>query len=103
LASAQVEIAQLDLARALARARQDLDLAAGQSAILTEQILPAAERSLALARFAYDEGETSLLDLLDTQRTFREMQDEALAARLALALAQVEVQRLAGPNLLSGR
>ncbi len=103
LAAAGAERALLDLTAALERARQELDVASAQAEILERQILPAAARSLDLARFSYQEGETSLLDLLDAQRTFRETQREAAASRLALALALAEVQRLVGPDFYPWR
>jgi cobalt-zinc-cadmium efflux system outer membrane protein len=98
LAAVGAQRARLDLTAALERARQELDVASAQAEILEREILPAATRSLELARFSYQEGETSLLDLLDAQRTFRETQSEAAASRLALALALAEVQRLVGPD-----
>ncbi|MFN8092223.1 MAG: TolC family protein [Vicinamibacteria bacterium] len=98
LAAAGAQRTLLDLGSALERARQELEVASGQADILTRQILPAAARSLDLARFSYQEGETSLLDLLDAQRTFRETQREAVASRLALALALADVWRLVGPD-----
>ena len=76
----------------------DLVVAADQTALLEREILPQAKRSLDLARLLYEEGETSLLDLLDAQRTFREAQRERLASHLALAFAAADVQRLAGPD-----
>jgi cobalt-zinc-cadmium efflux system outer membrane protein len=103
LASAGAQRSLLDLSAALERARQDLDVASTQAEMLARDILPAATRSLELARFSYQEGETSLLDLLDAQRTFRETQREAAASRLALALALAEVQRLVGPDFNPGR
>jgi cobalt-zinc-cadmium efflux system outer membrane protein len=103
LAAAGVQRTLLDLGSALERARQELDVASGQVDILTRQILPAAARSLDLARLSYREGETSLLDLLDAQRTFRETQREAVASRLALALALADVRRLVGPDFNPGR
>lgn len=102
-AAAAVGRAELELAAALERARQELDVASSQAAILSDRILPAAARSLELARFSYQEGETSLLDLLDAQRTFRETQREAAAARFGLAQALADVHRLVGPDFLSGR
>lgn len=98
MASALAERALLELTTALERARQDLDIASTQAEMLDRDILPAATRSLELARFSYQEGETSLLDLLDAQRTFRETEREAAASRLALSLALAEVQRLVGPD-----
>ncbi|MGE0453250.1 MAG: TolC family protein [Vicinamibacteria bacterium] len=103
LATAGAQRTLLDLASALERARQELDVASAQAEILDQQILPAAARSLELARFSYHEGETSLLDLLDAQRTFRETQREAVASRLALALAVADVRRLVGPDFEPGR
>jgi outer membrane protein, heavy metal efflux system len=103
LASATAERLLVDLTTALERARQELDVASTQAEMLERDILPAATRSLGLARFSYQEGETSLLDLLDSQRTYRETQREAVASRLALALALGEVQRLVGPDFNSGR
>lgn len=95
---AGAERARLDAQAALERARADLDTASAHAEMLDEQILPQAKRSLDLARFSYEEGETSLLDLLDAQRTFRETQGETAAARLALVLSIAEVQRLVGPD-----
>ena len=103
LAAAGAQRALLDLTNALERVRQELDVASAQVEILEREILPAATRSLDLARFSYQEGETSLLDLLDAQRTFRETQREAAGSRLALALALAEVQRLVGPDFNPGR
>jgi outer membrane protein, heavy metal efflux system len=103
LASATAERLLVDLTTALERARQELDVASTQAEMLDRDILPAATRSLGLARFSYQEGETSLLDLLDSQRTYRETQREAVASRLALALALGEVQRLVGPDFNPGR
>ena len=76
----------------------DLVVAAEQAALLEGEILPQANRSLELARLLYEEGETSLLDLLDAQRTFREAQRERLESHLAQAFAVADVQRLAGPD-----
>jgi cobalt-zinc-cadmium efflux system outer membrane protein len=103
LAEAGAQRALIDAHAALERARQELDVASIQADLLDREILPAAARSLDLARFSYREGETSLLDLLDAQRTFRETQREAAGSRLALALALAEVQRLVGPDFNPGR
>jgi outer membrane protein TolC len=51
-----------------------------------------------LVRLSFEEGETSLLDLLDAQRTYRDTQRESVEAQLALFLALGEVQKLAGPD-----
>jgi cobalt-zinc-cadmium efflux system outer membrane protein len=101
-AAAQAARATLDVALAFERALAEFEVASEQAAILAQQILPAAQRSLDLARFSHREGETSLLDLLDAQRTFRDAQREVAAAWLAAVLAQGEIQRLVGPDLRPG-
>jgi cobalt-zinc-cadmium efflux system outer membrane protein len=73
-------------------------VAGAQAQALGKEILPLAGESLRLARRSYEEGETSLLDLLDAQRTFRDTQREAVESRLALALAVTDIQRLVGPD-----
>ena len=59
---------------------------------------PSAAESLRLARLLFEEGETSLLDLLDAQRTARDARREEIRARFELAVAISELQRLLGPN-----
>ncbi len=98
VASAEAERRRLDLAAELEDRLRDLDVANGQVQTLERDILPSAGESLRLARRSYEEGETSLLDLLDAQRTFRETQREAALSRLALDLAVTDIQRLVGPD-----
>lgn len=97
VSSAEVERVRVELTTAIEAALRDLQIAAGQVGLLEGEILSAARRSVDLARFSFEEGETSLLDLLDAQRTFRETEQEAADARLALSLAEAEAQRLVGP------
>jgi len=98
LATAGAQRLGVDLVVELETRLKDLELAGVQAATLGREILPAAAQGLRLARFSYEEGETSLLDLLDAQRTYRETQREALESRHALALADGELQRLVGPD-----
>jgi cobalt-zinc-cadmium efflux system outer membrane protein len=106
---ARAEAEQRVAAAAAARERIDvlteleerltaLVVAADRASLLEREVLPQATRSLELARLLYEEGETSLLDLLDAQRTFREAQLERLESHLAQAFAVADVQRLAGPD-----
>jgi cobalt-zinc-cadmium efflux system outer membrane protein len=96
-ATAAAERERLDTRVELETRLTDLRVAADQAALVEVEVLPQARQSLSLARLSYEEGETSLLDLLDAQRTFRETERERLRARLAEGLALAEVQRLAGP------
>jgi cobalt-zinc-cadmium efflux system outer membrane protein len=80
----------------------ELEIARAEAALLKDEMLPAARRSLDLARLSFEEGETSLLDLLDTQRVTRETTREAATGRLALAEALGRVQLLVGPGFEIG-
>ncbi len=98
VAAAEAERKRLELLAELEERIKDLEVARAQAQTLEEEILPAAQESLRLARRSYEEGETSLLELLDAQRTFRDTQREAVESRLALALAVTDIQRLVGPD-----
>ena len=98
VAAAVAERERIDVLTELEARLTDLVVAADQTALQEREVLPQAARSLELARLLYEEGETSLLDLLDAQRTYREAQRERLESHLAQALAVADVQRLAGPD-----
>jgi cobalt-zinc-cadmium efflux system outer membrane protein len=98
VAAAAAARERIDVLTELEARLTDLMTAADQTALLEREILPQATRSLDLARLLYEEGETSLLDLLDAQRTFREAQRERVESHLAQAFAVADVQRLAGPD-----
>lgn len=98
LAEAGAGHARIDLLAELEARARDLHVASGQVEIIERDLLPAATRSAEIVRLSYEEGETSLLDLLDAQRTFRETQREAVEARFAMALALADLQKLVGPD-----
>jgi outer membrane protein, heavy metal efflux system len=98
VAAAEAERLRIALAIELESRLEELQIAAAQSALLDSEILRSATRSVDLARFSFEEGETSLLDLLDAQRTFRDIQREVVAAHQAVSLSTAEVQRLLGPD-----
>ncbi len=98
VAVAAVAAERIDVLTELEARLTDLVVASEQATLLEGEIVPQAARSLELARLLYQEGETSLLDLLDAQRTLREAQRERLEATLARAFAMADVQRLAGPD-----
>lgn len=98
IAGAEAERVRVDLVTELQGRIKELQVAGDQASLLDRELLPAAQRSVGLVRLSFEEGETSLLDLLDAQRTFRDAQREAAEAHLALSLAVGEVQKLAGPD-----
>ena len=98
VSGAEAESVCITLVAELEARLKELRVAAEQASLLNGDLLPAATRSVELARFSYQEGETSLLDLLDAQRTYRDTQREAVEAHLGLSFALAEVRRLVGPD-----
>jgi cobalt-zinc-cadmium efflux system outer membrane protein len=98
VSGAEADRARLELATEIEARLKELQVAADQAVLLEGEILPSAARSVGLARFSFEEGETSLLDLLDAQRTYRDTLRETAEAHLALSVALAEVQRLVGPD-----
>jgi cobalt-zinc-cadmium efflux system outer membrane protein len=98
VAAARAERDRVDTLAELTARLTDLVVAADQATLLEREVLPQAARGLELARLLYEEGETSLLDLLDAQRTFRDAQQEHVLAHLARVQALADVKRLAGPD-----
>lgn len=98
LRTADAERIRLTLLTEVETRRRDVDTSAAQVESLMSDLLPSAAESLRLARLLFEEGETSLLDLLDAQRTARDARREAIRARFELAVALSEFQRSLGPD-----
>ena len=98
LRTADVGRIRLTLLTEVETRRRDVDTLAAEAATLMNDLLPSAAESLRLARLLFEEGETSLLDLLDAQRTVRDARREEIRARFELAVALSELRRLLGPD-----
>ncbi len=84
----------LEKVRALAsaeiqRTRADIQAAEERIARYQQTLLPAAERISDAAEFAFQRGASSVIEVLDAQRTVRAVRLEALAARADFARALV--------------
>ncbi len=81
--------------RAAADQRQ---LAVATARFVEDEVLPQAERVMALARKAYDGGDTNLLTLLQAETAAITARATLVEARLLAALARVDLERaLGGP------
>lgn len=110
---AQVSRAEFELAQSrkehealVAEARQELraaldtaGVAARAATFAAHELLPQAERSAALAQRAYELGDTTVLTLLQAQRTVLEARRTLIDALLEAALSRIEVERAAGGPL----
>jgi cobalt-zinc-cadmium efflux system outer membrane protein len=59
-------------------------------------LLDQAKRLIDASRIGYEEGKTSVLALLEAQRTYRGVQSEYINAQVAYALARAELERAMG-------
>lgn len=98
-AEAALRVLEIELQNDLDRTFRAFQLASDQAEIYRARLLPAARESVRLARLAYEEGETSFLELLDSQRTFRESVAEWIDLRREAAASFAEVRRLTGGML----
>ncbi len=98
-AEAALRVLEIGLQNELDRTFRAFRLAAEQAEIYRARLMPAARESLRLARLAYSEGETSFLELLDSQRTFREALAEWIDLKREAAASFAQVRRLTGGML----
>jgi multidrug efflux pump subunit AcrA (membrane-fusion protein) len=89
---------QLVLLQALEGAYREYEIARTQVNALENGILREAEATMKVAEAAYRFGERGILEYLDAQRVFRAARNELIAARYALQLAVIEIERLRAPN-----
>jgi outer membrane protein, heavy metal efflux system len=93
---AELRQREIDLGNDLDRAYAEFRVSAEQADVFARRLLPSAREGLRLVALTYEEGETSFLDLLDAQRTYREAAAESLAVRRDAARALAAVHRLTG-------
>ncbi len=85
-----------ELEVALATARLNHRTAHEQMDQLAERITPAAERALDQAQEAYRSGRLMFLELVDAQRTFKDVLLRTMELRRDLALAEADLMSLLG-------
>jgi cobalt-zinc-cadmium efflux system outer membrane protein len=107
-ALAEVKVAEAQLrGRELALARE-IDTAYGRFLVARQQVetfegglLERAQRTLEAAEAAYRFGERGIIEYLDAQRTYRAVRQDYLNARYELGYSVIEIERLAGQDLIS--
>ena len=99
-ARADVRAAEANLASTAASARvrarnaiTNVEAAGARVTALEKSAVPEAAEGLRLARLSYAEGRATLLELLDAQNAYRDVQSALVEARLAQALATAELGR----------
>lgn len=102
LARAVLERTRIEVSLAFESAVQEAEAASESLRLLQTTLVPTARKTWDLVRLSYEAGETSLLDLLDAQRTLREAEIEELTAGLDLGRAWVEIERIGGRYAVAG-
>lgn len=102
LARAVLERSRLEVSLAFEQAVREAEVAEGTLRQLEAGIVPAARKTFELVRLSYEAGETSLLDLLDAQRSLRAAEFEEMSAGLGLVRAWMEIDRISGRSERAG-
>ncbi|MFN3242181.1 MAG: TolC family protein [Planctomycetota bacterium] len=85
---------------AVERARATVELASAQHRILRDEVLPAAQTNVRIAEQSLAAGAAGALQLIDAERSLRQVQVEVLEARLAQHLAWSDLEKAVGMPLV---
>jgi cobalt-zinc-cadmium efflux system outer membrane protein len=95
-AESELQLLKQDVATKIASQYSLYETAHRQVQSFQSSILKEAAESLRVAQFAYEHGETSLLELLDSRRVYRATEQDYYKALLDYRLARVELWRVTG-------
>jgi len=98
-ARARIDARRLDLEMELEEAVLAYRSAAQHLGLYEGGWRESAARAVEIAEFSYENGESSLLDLLDAQRSLLEVGLTEIEARARLTLARLDIERLLGLSL----
>jgi cobalt-zinc-cadmium efflux system outer membrane protein len=88
--------AQNELAQSISQHVQDARTANEQLQVFESGLLKQAEQTLRVARVSFQQGAASLLDVLDSQRVYRQTLLEYAQARADLSIALARLERAVG-------
>ncbi len=88
--------AQNEITQAITQHVQDVRTANEQLHVFETGLLKQAEQTLRVARVSFQQGAASLLDLLDSQRVYRQTVLEYVQARADLSIALARLERAVG-------
>jgi cobalt-zinc-cadmium efflux system outer membrane protein len=87
---------QNELTQAITQHVQDVRTANEQIQVFETGLLKQAEQTLRVARVSFQQGAASLLDVLDSQRVYRQILIEYVQARADLSIALARLERAVG-------
>lgn len=95
-AEAELSGTTIEVSRAIVDAHSNLEIALEETRVFEEGLLEQAQEALEISEFSYREGKSGLLDYLDAQRIYREIQLDYNTARFELSLSVADIERLIG-------
>lgn len=98
-AKERMRATELRIERMLSAAYSDLASARDQAIAFKDKALPAAQQAYQMTQKAFDQGELSLIDVLDAQRTLFDLERRYLDALRRFHLAATEIETLIGRPL----
>jgi cobalt-zinc-cadmium efflux system outer membrane protein len=94
--------ARYELVRAINEHFQDAKTAVELIELFEKGLLKQAQEALRVAQFSFRQGVSSLLEVLDAQRVYRQTQLEYALARFDLSAARAKLERAVGGPLEAG-
>ncbi len=88
-----------ELVKAATQHFQEAQTAGEQIELFEKGLLKQADEALRIAQFSFQQGAASLLEVLDAQRVYRQVQLEYAQARLDLSIALARLERATGGAL----
>ena len=95
-ATFDLKLLEIEIGNRLQSEYKNYRVAFEQSKIYAGELLDRAKRSLELAQFTYEQGETELLDVLDALRTYRDTLSEFNKVLFDFYISKITLERLAG-------
>ena len=90
---------QNELIQALTQHTQEVRTAKDQIDVFEQGLLKQAEETLRIAKFSFQQGAASLLEVLDAQRVYRQTLLEYAQTRTDLSIALARLERASGGTL----
>jgi cobalt-zinc-cadmium efflux system outer membrane protein len=95
-AQAELKRTQVELTKLIIQEYQNYQIALDQLDVFEKGLIKQADEALRIARFSYEQGESDLLDLLDSQRVQRSTLNEYHEAQFELQAALARLERVTG-------
>jgi len=94
-----LKLLEIEIGNSLEEEYKNYGVAFEQSKIFSGELLDRAKRSLEIAEFSYEQGETELLDVLDALRTYRETLREYYEVLFEFYISKITLEKIAGGKI----